>query len=297
MLSILIPVYRFDVRAFIGQLSQMTQALEVEVEILVLDDASGDDFQQINKVVGELPNVRYSEVSNNLGRSAVRNRLVETARFEHLLFLDCDGTCPDDQYLQRYLNAMDNYDVIYGGRVYNDEAPDDHDLYFHWYCGSNREAILVEERKLDPYKTFMTNNFLIRKEVYESIQMDERVSGYGHEDTLFAQELKRRKFVIEHIDNPIEHLGLEAFDEFMGKSRNAVRNLAQLMNAQQLDDSVKLIRYYQRLKGLGLLPLVSHLVRVFESNIMNNLQGPAPNLLWFDLWKLKELRHQMRQQR
>ncbi len=276
-----------------SELSDQASKLDVAVEILCLDDASDEHFKKINSEISRFQAVNYVHAEQNIGRSAIRNELARMAQFEHLLFLDCDGKCVSNDYLLNYQKAWNTYDVIYGGRVYNEEAPDDHDLYFHWYCGSIREAILVENRRLAPFKSFMTNNFLIRKAVYDAIKMDESVVGYGHEDTLFAQEVKRNGFRISHIENPIEHIGLEPFDVFLDKSKNGVRNLKQLMDANKVDDSIKLVRYYHTMKRFGFLGLLSFFVSKFEGQIMKNLQGPAPNLVWFDLWKLSLL-HQMR---
>ena len=96
MLSILIPVFNYDVRAFVKCLSDQSVALEVSVEIICLDDASAATFQALNAEVASLPNVEYSVSEVNLGRSAIRNAMVEKAQFEHLLFLDCDGRCASD---------------------------------------------------------------------------------------------------------------------------------------------------------------------------------------------------------
>ncbi|NCG31199.1 MAG: glycosyl transferase family 2, partial [Bacteroidetes bacterium] len=148
---------------------------------------------------------------------------------------------------------------------------------------------MVERRAQDPYKSFMTNNFLIRKEVYDAVKMDESVVGYGHEDTLFAIELKKAGFKVKHIDNPLEHIGLETFDEFLRKSENGIRNLALLIQSKKVDSSIKLVRYYQRLESFGLISLVNTLVAKYEHRIFKNLRSTAPYLTWFDLWKLSKL--------
>lgn len=289
MLSILIPIYNYDVRDFVTELSLQASKLSCHVQILCLDDASETHFRHLNKAIESLPHVHFIQSETNLGRSKVRNELAKHAQFEHLLFLDCDGKCVSDQYLSNYQKAWDDYDVIYGGRVYDDVAPDDHELYFHWYCGSMREAKLVENRRLEPFKSFMTNNFLIRKSTYDAIKMDEEVVGYGHEDTLFAQELKRCGFKVSHIDNPIKHMGLEPFKIFMLKSENGVRNLHQLIKTKKVDKSIKLVRFYQLFARLRFLGLIAGFVSVFRKEVFKNLQGPAPNLVWFDLWKLSIL--------
>ena len=288
MLSVLIPIYNFDVRAFVADLAEQAAALEVDCEIICFDDASDASFKELHKHLADNALVRYIESEENLGRSKVRNAMEREARYDNLLFLDCDGKVVRDDYLAQYAQ-IHAYDVVYGGRVYPKDAPTDNALLFHWYCGKQKEEVDVAQRRQLPYKSFMTNNFMVRREVYQQIKMDESVKGYGHEDTLFAMELKRHGFAVTHIDNPLEHIGIEPVDEFLRKSANGVTNLARLIERGQVDDSIKLVRTYHRLKSMGMLGLVSRLIMMNEARIMRNLKGPKPNLLWFDLWKLARL--------
>jgi glycosyltransferase involved in cell wall biosynthesis len=289
MLSILIPIYNFDVRAFVKQLSDQAQQLSVETEIICLDDLSEPAFKKLNADLSTIPLVKYIESETNLGRSAVRNKLAELSSYEHLLYLDCDGECVNDDYLQQYIAQIQDYDVIYGGRIYQEFRPVDDNLHFHWYCGTAREEILVEVRSANPYKTFMTNNFLIRKAVYDQVKMDESIVGYGHEDTFFAIELKAKGFKIKHIDNPIKHIGIETTEVFLEKSENGVKNLAFLMHEQKVDDSIKLVRYYHLATKFALMPLVRAFIKFRLTAIKQNFHSSTPNLLWFDLWKLVKL--------
>ncbi len=288
MLSILIPIHNFDVRAFVKDLSALTVTLTQPAEIICLDDKSSVHFRALNASVSSLENVVYEESEVNLGRSAVRNVMANMAQYENLIFLDCDGKVVRDDYLSKYA-AIRQYDVVYGGRVYQEDRPVEADLHFHWYCGMAREEIPVDIRVNAPYKSFMTNNFMVKKSVFEAIRMDEEVKGYGHEDTLFAMNLKRKGYSISHIDNPIEHIGIEAVDVFLEKSLNAVTNLAQLMASDQVDESIKLVKFYRKLERLRLAPAAATAIMLFEKPIMRSLKSAAPNLLWFDLWKLSKL--------
>jgi len=292
MLSILIPIHEFDVREFVKDLSLLSLKFGQPCEIICLDDKSSDHYRSLNTSLSQLENVSYQESEVNLGRSAVRNALAHLAQFDNLIFLDCDGKVVRQDYLEKYA-AIGAYDVVYGGRVYQEDRPVAAELNFHWYCGMAREEIPVSIRIQAPYKSFMTNNFMVKKSVYEDIRMDEKVKGYGHEDTLFAMNLKRKGYSITHIDNPIEHIGIEEVEVFLEKSANAVANLAQLMTLKQVDESIKLVRYYQKLERIGLVALASKVIMAFERPIMRSLKSAAPNLLWFDLWKLALLGKEM----
>ncbi|MEM9260646.1 MAG: hypothetical protein AAGA62_13425, partial [Bacteroidota bacterium] len=52
--------------------------------------------------------------------------------------------------------------------------------------------------------------------------------GYGHEDTLWGQQLAKAGVGILHIDNPVTHLGLETSGVFLEKQHRAIHNLRLL---------------------------------------------------------------------
>jgi glycosyltransferase involved in cell wall biosynthesis len=293
MLSVLIPIFNVDVREFVHALSKLTTQSTFQAEIICLDDRSDDSYRAINQELQHYENVRYLESAVNLGRSAVRNRLEKEARFDRLIFLDCDGKLVHDDYLIKYAQIKD-FDVVYGGRVYSAEAPEAAQLTFHWKCGKEREEVQAKVRSTDPYKSFMTNNFMIRRAVYNAIRMDETVQGYGHEDTLFAMEMKRQGFRIKHIDNPLEHIGIEDALVFLEKSANGVRNLALLVKQGRIDESIRLVRFYRMLTNYGIAKPFAALVRTQEARIRQNLTSAQPNLRWFDVWKLARLIEEMK---
>ena len=49
-------------------------------------------------------------------------------------------------------------------------------------------------------------NLLAPKDIFQKIAFNEKLNGYGHEDTLFGVELKKEGVTMAHIDNPIIHL-------------------------------------------------------------------------------------------
>jgi hypothetical protein len=173
------------------------------------------------------------------------------------LFLDGDSLITRKDFLSRYLNVIqeETADVICGGRTYADEVPDSaHRL--HWTYGRAVESRSVAARQKDPYGSFMTHNFVIRKNLLEEIRFNEKIEGYGHEDTLFGLQLKQRKASILHIDNPVLHGELADNCSFLQKSEEAVRNLLWIeksgLGGPDLTNSVRLLRTRDALKGKGL---------------------------------------------
>jgi hypothetical protein len=118
------------------------------------------------------------------------------------------------------------------------------------------------------------------------IKLDETLKGYGHEDTLFGLELKQKNIPIIHIDNPLCHIGLECFEDYLTKTEEGISNLKLLIDSKKVDESVKLYRFYLLLKKFGVASKVLNYFSKNKQEILQKLQENEPNLRWFDLYKL-----------
>lgn len=285
MISVLIPVYNFDVRQLVGDLHQQLTDLAIPFEIICLDDGSAHHYKLLNREVAGLLHVTYEELPENLGRSRIRNALAERAQFTYLLFMDCDSRVPDKYYIRRYVEHLEPDLLLYGGRSYATTPPDQPKLFFHWYYGTRREQIPSTQRGLRPYHAFMTNNFLIPKNIFQIIRFDEQLTQYGHEDTLFGMELKKRSVRILHLNNPLKHDGLEGVETFLYKTRQGIQNLAKLAK-QYPELDTKLLRAYGRLQKWKLAGFIYIIIKLLHPLILINLKSRRPNLAMFDLYKL-----------
>src|SRR5688572_17536432 len=99
MISILIPVYNRDVNQLAAQLSQQLTAIGRAGEIVLLDDGSEEKFRRQNTNTDSLPHVRYIDAETNYGRIRIRQMLASTAKFDWLLFMDCDSSITSEQFL------------------------------------------------------------------------------------------------------------------------------------------------------------------------------------------------------
>ncbi len=285
MLSILLPIYNFDIRQLVNDLQRQCQEAEVDFEILCYDDRSEESFQQLNRQIGELEGVKYLELEDNVGRSRIRNLLGQAAKHDYLLFIDCDSQVVRSNYIQQYLSRVQPNTILCGGRVYSQVPPKSLEHYFHWYYGMRREQKLATERSESPYNAFLTHHFVIPRSIFLDIQFEESIREYGHEDTLFGLELKRRGHQILHLDNPLEHIGLEKTPVFLAKSRQALDNLG-LITRQNLEIETRLLDAYYRLKRLGLSGPISRLGKWTEQVMLKNFHSSRPNLHVFDWYKL-----------
>jgi len=286
MLSVLIPVYNFDVVPFVQDLVNQCVSNNILFEIICLDDCSDKEFKAKNSVLGNQEHIIYEELPENIGRSKIRNRLAEQAKYENLLFLDCDSKINDTNFIANYIAEIDNKSVVYGGRNYEKNKPKNSAVYFRWWYGVNRETISSAERKKAVYNHFMTNNFCIPKSIFLSIKLDETLKGYGHEDTLFGIELKKNKVPINHIENPLCHIGLEDFETFISKTEEGIVNLNKLINQHKVDESIKLLRAYKKVKKLKIERYIFSYYKRNRSKILKKLQKETPSLKWFDFYKL-----------
>ncbi len=286
MLSILIPSYNFDVRKLVHQLHQQGILLAVPFEIICIEDASLQEYVDLNQSINNLSFVSHRVLANNMGRSKIRNYLATQAQYDYLLFMDCDSMPISDAYLSNYTAHLKPNQLLYGGRCYQDQAPKDPELYFHWYYGIHREQSTAKDRQKNAYQSFMTNNFLIPKNVFQSIRFDEELTQYGHEDTLFGLELQQNNIPIYHLDNPLEHIGLESNQIFLKKSEQAIQNLYLLHTKHSVHKEIKLLRFFVQTKSLYLHYLISVIFFFTKKPLIKNLFSRRPQLTLFDFYKL-----------
>lgn len=284
MISILIPVYNYDVVALAKELSRQCQQRDIVFQILVFDDKSKDEFKAINQIVSQEFNVSYVEMSENKGRAKIRNRLAKMAQYDWLLFLDCDSKVISDTFIDDYLRHLQEPSVIFGGRVYQQKKPNN-DYLTHWAYGTKVESKSASKRKGKPYISFHSNNFLIHRSIFDQVQFREDIDGYGYEDLYFAEEVKLKGIVIKHIDNPVLHEGLDNNISFTLKTENAIKNLSKLNKDGHLK-SVKLSQYYLSKSVNPLYYIVMISSKKMYKIAERKMKRGTKNMLWIQLYKL-----------
>ena len=289
MLSICIPVYNYGVGNFARDLHFQAEEAGYPFEIILMDDASDEKFRKMNQAI-DLKSVRYIQLNENIGRSKIRNRLAEEAKYPCLLFADCDSAVASPQYVENYVRFFESQAVCCGGTVYEDKEPSDSTL-LRWKYGVKRECDSAAEREKNPYNGFRTNNFLIHKSIFEKVKFNEDLTGYGHEDTLFGLELLEHGIKIIQIDNPLIHLGLDSASDFLNKTENGIKNLYRIefllreKYPNHIDHS-RLMKSKLVLQKFHLSGVASKLFRIMSRRMKNNLLSKKPSLLIFDLYRL-----------
>jgi cellulose synthase/poly-beta-1,6-N-acetylglucosamine synthase-like glycosyltransferase len=288
MLSILIPTYNYNIAPLVENILQQAIEIDLIFEIIVLDDASSDkNLQALNIKINDLPNCNYKILDKNIGRSAIRNLLAKTAKYDTLLFLDADTMPVRIDFLSQYVRLFnENTSIIYGGILYQENKPNNNEL-LRWTYGKKREALSFEKRNKNKYLSFLTLNFLVKKSVFKKVQFNETIPNLRHEDTLFSYNLQQKNIAITHIDNPVYHLGLESSEIFLTKSKESIVGLQYLIKNNLLPfNYLKISSYSRNLLRLRLTSTYNYILSIFAPSIEKNLKGNKPSLLLFDLYRL-----------
>lgn len=232
MVSICVPTYQYDISQLIGELHAQMEALPVQTELRVYDDASPrvPTWWEGREELGGM-HTTFQRLSENIGRGAIRNKLVREARYDHVILMDADGE-PGPDFLANYLASLQQHSgsenlLIIGGRTYTPTPPDDPALRLHWSYGIQREST-GRPYADNAFHGFQSNNFLASRRLLLDHPFPEEAIGYGHEDTLWGQQLSRQGVKLVRIGNPVIHLGLEPNEVFIGKQQEAVANLVRL---------------------------------------------------------------------
>ncbi len=291
MISILIPVRDFDVVALVESMKRGLEGQPGYGEILIGDDGSTEEFR--NKYLalcGE--NVKLVVSEKNIGRAAIRNRLVAEAKGDKMLIIDADAMVPGtaEAYLQGWLPFVGTASVISGGILYREAPPGDPDKLLRWHYGRNREQKKAAERNKDPYGTFTTFNVLIDKAVFSKLRFNEELKQYGHEDTLFGYQLKKAGIKILHIDNCLLHEGLETNMDFLNKTSLSIENLSRLYDIatdkKTFSGSVRMLRLYRILRVTGITKILAWFFVRYRERMEHRLDSSSVSLRLFNLYRI-----------
>ena len=288
MLSILIPTYNYNITRLVADLHRQAVDTCVDFEIIVIEDGS-TLYVEENKVVNDFEFCRVIILKENIGRSAVRNKLADEATYPHLLFIDCDAEVCSPHYVERYVSFCKEECVVIGGTAY-DENENDPRYSLRLAYGRQREARTALERSnAHTYHNFATFNFLISASLFQQVRFDESIRGYGHEDTLFGHQLHELGIRFIPIENPLIHKGLDDNETFLRKTEEGIHNLFLLYktgNFPYLADESKLLNSYIRIYKTGLTRLVATVFNILKPLLQNKLCHPSPSLRLYDIYKL-----------
>ena len=289
MISVLIPIYNFNVAKLVKDLHAQLLYANVVFEIILGDDTLTDPHN--NEKLTELQGVSYFSLPENIGRAKMRNLLVEKAKYPFLLFMDCDAAVSSNLYINNYVVEISRSAppvCIIGGVSYRKQKPNPK-YYLRWFYGKNREATDADIRNRKPYKSFTSFNAVFSKSIFDMVKFDESFSTYGNEDTFFGDQLRSAKITVIHINNPLYHDGLDTNEEYLKKVETSIENLISLLNSKKIDSNFvnenRLLASYFKCKKLKQIPLL----RLYYKKKLPKIKQKIlkkPSLFWLDVYKL-----------
>ena len=286
MISICIPVYNFDITSLVNELTKQINLSNQPAEIVIIDDCSDGKFKEINSVVCQQH--IYVELEENIGRAKIRNLFLKYVKYDYLLFLDCDSSILSPTFLSKYVEIIGEKPAIVCGGKVNDTSKPSRETRLRWKYSNKREIRSVEVRNKFPNNSFMANNFLISRIILDQIRFDERITQYGHEDTLFGYSLKKNNIIIRHIDNPVENGDFDFNWDYLKKTEEGIKNLVAILNfpeyQEDLQNDVALIRFYRKVKKID--GIISLLFTLHKRQIKWLLSKGFVSLRLFDFYKL-----------
>lgn len=292
LLSICIPIYNTDIRPLATELHRQSQSFSSEVELLFIDDASDLTFKEKNRSVGTFCD--YQELPQNIGRSKIRNAFLPFVKGKYILFLDGDSVVFRDDFIEKYLVFLKEHkpNLIVGGREEVSERPARNYL-LRWRYSQSRESKSLEERQKDTKNGFKSNNFIVKKTIFEINPFDESLHHYGHEDTLFGYQLRKKGVQCLHIDNPILNSDLVENEAFLHKTKEAISNLVRIaikLNDHQFIEEQKLLSWEKSISRNKIFLKTFQLFGKITQPLITSLLRKGYFQLWmFDLYRLTEL--------
>ena len=191
--SVIIPTYNRGFilkRAVESVLSQSYKKLEV----IIIDDASGDDTEQVVASIDD-PRIRYYKLEQNKGTSWARNEGVRLAKYDFVAFQDSDDEWLP-QKLEKQMQVLEN-------------APAGTGMVYHPFHNIEKDEIWPQPKTESFYhgnlfELLLYGNviggptILVRKDYFEDVR-GFAASQYCLEDYEFVLRFAR-KYRIEYIN-------------------------------------------------------------------------------------------------
>ena len=291
MISVLIPLYNYNIQPLIDNLQKQLEGIKSDWEILISDDASDSKFRLQNLAyIQKLneSNILLFQHKINVGNGPNRNYLIDKANFDWLLFLDADVLPVTNNFISVYIHEMKTteQDIIAGNIFYDNNNPLPHLL--RWKYGKKKEQVSFLKRKKHPILNVRGANFAIKKLVAQNLNFPILRAKYGLVDTRFFLQFKPNQIYV--IENPVYHLGIEENTVYLQKTRQAVTNALYLMkNDYELSKMITLISKYKKIRVFN--KVLSYLYTLIHKPLETNLLSTTPSVTLFQLYKILYISH------
>ena len=253
-ISICVPTWKDNADALFASLIRLRGA--DRCTLLIYDDGSydADLTRQLTRQIRRYPGpARLVSARTNHGRSHARNRLMALAETEWILYLDADMQPDDEDFLNRYLDAIDAAKgpaLVSGGFSLRHVAPTE-ETRLHAAQSAASECMPASVRAEAPGWYVFSSNLLVHRAVLDQVAFDDEFKGWGWEDVDWGLRVADT-FEVYHIDNPATHLGLDTDQALIAKYAGSGANFARLI--ERHPDQMAASRLYRLARRLRTLP-------------------------------------------
>lgn len=200
--SVVVPVYRDGLRAIAAVNGLLEQALPtgVNIEIIVVDDGSGDDTAQMLSALRH-DSLTVLSLPRNGGRSAARNAGAARASGEKVLFMDCDCIPANQDLISAHLRAWKTGTVASLGAV----VGRDDGFWSRYQRGASARRARAHANGIC-YSGSSQNLMVSRALFLENGGFDEAYRTYGFEDRDLQIRLSGDGNIVWASDAIVQHM-------------------------------------------------------------------------------------------
>jgi glycosyltransferase involved in cell wall biosynthesis len=215
-ISVVIPVY--NEKQTLDELIVRVEAVNLEKEIIIVDDASTDGTRDLLKKYEEREKFKVIYQSENAGKGSALRVGFDRAEGEVIIVQDADLEYNPKDYPILLEPIIDGRaDVVYGSRFLGGT----HRVFFFWHYAGNKFLTLLSNMFTNLCLTDMETGYKVfRKSILDDFKL--KCNRFGFEPE-FTSKVARNKFRIYEV--PISYSG-RGYDE--GKKINWKDGVAAL---------------------------------------------------------------------
>lgn len=197
LVSVIVPVYNSE-KQIENCIRSIRNQTWKNIEIIIINDGSTDHSSEICERLCLLDKRIYVFHQANYGVSYARNKGMEAARGEYIIFVDSDDELPENSILIR-MRSIKTADLLISGYDVidcNEKQKYNVNGYEKTYCSNNEMLKMMFGEQLCGYQGYLWNK-LFRKRIIKDNHLRFEEGIHYNEDRLFiVQYLMKCKNVI-----------------------------------------------------------------------------------------------------